>query len=234
MGGRRSLAKMLVTCFSTARSVTTSCPAIALFERPSAIRPSTSRSLAVSSASGSPARLRAEHLGHHLRGRARTRPRPRERDDSTKRSHVRDRVLRACSRPRRSGHRRRAGPRRRPPRRTATAPGRRSPGSSRLISLAARSPSSVCVGGILMSMIATSGLWARTFRSRSSAIAGLRDHRSTPSTGISAWARTPPRSSTEHRRRRDGISRPTVDPARSPTRRRPAAVSAAARFERPA
>ena len=34
---------------------------------------------------------------------------------------------------------------------------------------AARRPSSVCVGGIRMSTIATSGLWARTLRSRSSA-----------------------------------------------------------------
>ena len=38
------------------------------------------------------------------------------------------------------------------------------------ISFAARSPSSVCVGGILMSTIAMSGLYERTFSSRSSAV----------------------------------------------------------------
>ena len=46
---------------------------------------------------------------------------------------------------------------------------RRSPGSSARICCAARSPSSVLVGGIRTSTIATSGLWARTLRSSSSA-----------------------------------------------------------------
>ena len=55
---RPSFAKMLVTCFSTARGVTTSFAAIAPLERPSAISPSTSRSRAVSSASGSSRRRR--------------------------------------------------------------------------------------------------------------------------------------------------------------------------------
>src|SRR5215208_2573845 len=57
VGGRSSLEKIEVTCFSTARSVTTSASAIALLERPSAIRPSTSRSRAVRLSSGS-SRLR--------------------------------------------------------------------------------------------------------------------------------------------------------------------------------
>ena len=60
--GRRSFAKMLVTCFSTARSVTTSCSAIAAFERPSAISSSTSRSRGVSSADGIVAALPADEL----------------------------------------------------------------------------------------------------------------------------------------------------------------------------
>ncbi len=49
---------MLVTCFSTARSVTTSCAEIALLERPSAISSSTSRSRGVMSTSGSSRRAR--------------------------------------------------------------------------------------------------------------------------------------------------------------------------------
>src|SRR5581483_227442 len=51
--GRPSLPKMLVTCFSTARSVTTSRSPIAWFDRPSAISPSTSRSRGVRRSSGS-------------------------------------------------------------------------------------------------------------------------------------------------------------------------------------
>ena len=42
------------------------------------------------------------------------------------------------------------------------------PGSDARISAAARIPSSECPGGIRMSTIATSGLWARTLRSNSS------------------------------------------------------------------
>ena len=53
-----SFVKMLVTCFSTARSVTNRRSAIAWFERPSAISSSTSRSRGVSSSSGSSARRR--------------------------------------------------------------------------------------------------------------------------------------------------------------------------------
>src|SRR5580704_13864178 len=49
-GGSPSLLKMLLMCFSTARSDTTRWPAIALLERPSAMRASTSRSRAVSAA----------------------------------------------------------------------------------------------------------------------------------------------------------------------------------------
>ena len=49
---------MLVTCFSTACGVTTSTSAMPLFERPSAISSSTSRSRGVSASSGSSRRLR--------------------------------------------------------------------------------------------------------------------------------------------------------------------------------
>src|SRR5215467_4907607 len=48
---------MLLTCFSTDRSETTSIPAIAVLERPSAISASTSRSRAVSVPSPSARRL---------------------------------------------------------------------------------------------------------------------------------------------------------------------------------
>ncbi|RKE17299.1 2-polyprenyl-6-methoxyphenol hydroxylase-like FAD-dependent oxidoreductase [Streptomyces sp. TLI_171] len=51
--GRSSLAKMLLMCFATALSLTTSACAMPALERPSAIRPSTSRSRGVSRASGS-------------------------------------------------------------------------------------------------------------------------------------------------------------------------------------
>ena len=43
-GGRSSLVKMLLTCFSTAPSLTTSVCAMAAFDRPSAISDSTVRS----------------------------------------------------------------------------------------------------------------------------------------------------------------------------------------------
>ena len=49
---------MLVTCFSTARSVTTSRPAIPAFDRPSAISSRTSRSRGVSESIGSVPRRR--------------------------------------------------------------------------------------------------------------------------------------------------------------------------------
>src|SRR3954454_8553684 len=58
VGGRSSLEKIDVTCFSTARSVTTRASAMAALERPSAIRPSTSRSRAVRPSSGSSRRRR--------------------------------------------------------------------------------------------------------------------------------------------------------------------------------
>src|SRR3954454_2482715 len=56
--GRSSFEKMLVTCFSTARSVTTSRSAIAWFDRPSAMSSSTSRSRGVSCEIGSSPRRR--------------------------------------------------------------------------------------------------------------------------------------------------------------------------------
>ena len=58
--------KMLLVCLLTAFSVTNSRAAIAAFERPSAIRPSTSRSRAVSRSSGASLRAgqqRRDHLG---------------------------------------------------------------------------------------------------------------------------------------------------------------------------
>jgi hypothetical protein len=58
---------MLVTCFSTARSVTTSSSAIAWFDRPSAMSPSTSRSRGVSS----PNRIVAAATADELRDDAR-------------------------------------------------------------------------------------------------------------------------------------------------------------------
>ena len=57
--GRRSVPRMFLTCFSTVCSVTNSRSAIAWFERPSAIRASTSRSRSVRRSSGlSPCRRR--------------------------------------------------------------------------------------------------------------------------------------------------------------------------------
>ena len=56
---------MLVTCFSTARSVTTNSVAIEEFERPSAIRASTSRSRARQLIERS-SRPAGEHSRHHL------------------------------------------------------------------------------------------------------------------------------------------------------------------------
>ena len=58
-GCRPSFAKMCWVCFSTAPGVTTRMRAIAVFECPSAIRPSTSRSRGVSRRTGSSARRRA-------------------------------------------------------------------------------------------------------------------------------------------------------------------------------
>ena len=51
-GSSPSLLKILLTCFSIAPSPTTSCAAMAAFERPSAISESTSRSRVVSLSSG--------------------------------------------------------------------------------------------------------------------------------------------------------------------------------------
>src|SRR6516162_9608353 len=56
-GGKRSVAKMFLTCFSTVCSVTNSRSAIALLDRPSAISPSTSRSRSVSCSSAPLCRL---------------------------------------------------------------------------------------------------------------------------------------------------------------------------------
>ena len=57
-GVRSSFEKIDVTCFSTARSVTTSSSAIAAFDRPSAISPRTSRSRGEIASSGSSRRCR--------------------------------------------------------------------------------------------------------------------------------------------------------------------------------
>ena len=80
-----SLPKMLVTCFSTARSVTTMCSAIALFERPSAISSSTSRSRGVSSSSGSSRRARPTSW-ETTSGSSAEPPSATRRTESTKRS----------------------------------------------------------------------------------------------------------------------------------------------------
>ena len=53
---------MLVTCFSTACGVTTSTSAMPLFERPSAISSSTSRSRGVSAVERVVAAAPAEHV----------------------------------------------------------------------------------------------------------------------------------------------------------------------------
>jgi hypothetical protein len=77
--GSRSFWKMLVTCFSTPRSVRKTRAAIAEFDNPSAINPSTSRSRGLSSPIGSSRRRRptscettlgssAEPLGNPLHG----------------------------------------------------------------------------------------------------------------------------------------------------------------------
>ena len=61
--GQIELEKMLVTCFSTARSVTNSRSAIAWLERPSAMSSSTSRSRGVSSVERVVLTAPAEELG---------------------------------------------------------------------------------------------------------------------------------------------------------------------------
>src|SRR4051812_47887362 len=81
------------------------------------------------------------------------------------------------------------------------------PGISARISFAACNPSSVCVGGIRTSTIATSGLWARTFRRRSS----LSPAWPTTSKPASPSRRTTPsRSSTESSAITTLISRPSL------------------------
>ena len=81
-----------MTCFSTARSVTTSAAAIAAFERPSAIRPSTSRSRAVRRLERVLAPAAAEQqrddLGVERRAAARHAP-----DSVGERVHVRHAIL---------------------------------------------------------------------------------------------------------------------------------------------
>ena len=66
--GRRSVPRMFLTCFSTVCSVTNSRSAIAWFERPSAIRASTSRSRSVRRSSGlSPVPAPADELADDRR-----------------------------------------------------------------------------------------------------------------------------------------------------------------------
>ena len=137
---RSSLEKIEVTCFSTARSVTTSASAIALFERPSAISPSTSRSRGVSDCSGILAAPAAEQQRDDLRieRRAAAGDAP---HGVGERVHVGDAVLEQVAGA--LGRAATAGRARRPPRRTGRARARRSPGCSARMACAARRPSSV-------------------------------------------------------------------------------------------
>ena len=66
------------------------------------------------------------------------------------------------------------------------------------LACAARRPSSVCVGGMRMSTTATSGLCIATWRSRSSAVAGLRDDLEA---GVLEQPRDRPRAAAPSRRR---------------------------------
>ena len=157
---------MLVTCFSTARSVTTSAlgdrvVGAALGHQPEhlalARRQTLQRVLAAAAAEQPRDDLgveRAAALAHAPHGV----------DEAL---DVGDAVLEQVADALGVGAR--AAPARRPPRRTARARARRCRGARRGSRRAARSPSSVCVGGMRTSTIATSGLWAPTLRSRSSA-----------------------------------------------------------------
>ena len=99
LAGRSSLLKMLVTCFSTARSVTTSSAAIAALERPSAIRPSTSRSRGVSASSGSSRRRLRPSIWETTSGSSAEPPAPTRRTASVSASTSRDPVLEQVAEP---------------------------------------------------------------------------------------------------------------------------------------
>ena len=172
VGGSSSLPKMLVTCFSTARSVTTSASAIAWFERPSAISASTSRSRGVSASSGSSRRRRPSSCAT-TSGSSAEPPSPTRRTRVDEALDVGDAVLQQVADA--LGVRRRAARARSPPRRTGRARARRSRASSARICCAARRPSSVWVGGMRTSTIATSGLCARDLAQQVVGVAGLAD-----------------------------------------------------------
>ena len=169
--GRPSLAKMLVTCFSTLRSVISSRSAIAWLERPSAISSSTSRSRGVSASSGPSSRARRRAAARRPAGRAPSRPAATRRERVDEVVEVGDAVLEQVAEPlgalgeqlRRDARRRRAGRGQRCRRRGCRA----------RISCAARRPSSVWVGGIRMSTIATSGSCCVDLAQQLVGVAGL-------------------------------------------------------------
>ena len=190
-GGRWSFVKMLVTCFSTARSVTNIRSAIAPLERPSAISSSTSRSRGVSSASGSPRAPPADELrdDRRVERRAALGDAAHGRAELVEVGHaVLEQVADAL---RAVGEQLQRVAR---SRRTARARARRCSRCFSRISFAARRPSSVCVGGIRMSTIATSGLYERTLSSRSSAFPAWPTTSKPPSSSSRA---IPSRRSTE-------------------------------------
>ena len=197
-GGRSSLVKMLLTCFSTALSLTTRARAIAGLLRPSAISASTSRSRGVSRSSGSRRRERASSCAT-TSGSSAVPPAPTRRTRLDELADVGDAVLQQVADAAgvageqlggvalldvlRQHEDADVGP---------PARGSRSP---------ARSPSSVCVGGMRTSVTTRSGWW------RSTAAAARRHRR--------PW-RPPPR----RHRRGCGSGRPAA--ARSPRRSRSA------------
>ena len=173
VAGNWSLPITFVTCFSTVCSVITSCSAIARFVRPSAM---SAEHLAlalgellerVAAAAGAPDELPDDRRVEH---------RPARRDAAHavgERLEVRDAVLEHVADALRARLQQLERVAR--PRRTARARGSRPAGPRSRIARAARSPSSVCVGGMRMSTIATSGRCASTSASSSSPSAARPD-----------------------------------------------------------
>ena len=150
----RSFAKMLVTCFSTARGEMKSRSPIAWFVRPSAISSSTSRSRGESRSTGSSPRLRPTSSAT-TSGSSAEPPSATRRDGGDELVDVGDAVLEQVAEP--LGAVAEQLDRVACARRAARGRARPSPGASRGSRCAARMPSSVCVGGMRMSTIATSG-----------------------------------------------------------------------------
>ena len=158
--------KMLVTWRSTRARSGTARPAIARFVRPSAMRPSTSRSRSVSDVERTVVAAAAEHLGHHLRVEDRAAGRH-ALDGVGEPLDVGQPVLEQVADALGAAGEQLA--RGSGPRRTGRAAGCPRRAARRRIVSAARRPSSALSGGMRTSMIATSGVCARTLRSRSSA-----------------------------------------------------------------